>query len=226
MGKPRRTPFEAMETMATLTAINKSSQCLTTTTSTCKASPHGQELIASKSGTNGIDSLSFPNRNILREIPTRNSCTTWDTTIIEASNNDNDHHQHQPPLHSWTNVETTNHALLLLTPPCDNGNSFDYRLLLAELTAECNRMMQCWLLTVNMNDQGPCTVNHNALSPSISLFPPTDPYPRPTNMNPTMAVLCHDANYNTTIDLAHLWHSQRVSSTTSNNNTKPFNTWW
>ncbi len=59
-GKPRRTPFEAMKTMATSTAANKSSRCLTTTTSTCKASSHGQESIASKSGTNGIDPLSFP----------------------------------------------------------------------------------------------------------------------------------------------------------------------
>jgi len=160
-GKPRRTLFEAMETMATLMAVNKLSWCLTTTMSTCKAYPHGQGLIALKWGTNGIDFLHFPNQNILWEIPTRNSHTTQDTTIVKASNNGNDHHQHQPPLHSWTNMETTNHALLLLTPPCNDGNSFDYRLLLAELTAECDWMMQCWPLMVNTIDQGPCAINHN-----------------------------------------------------------------
>jgi len=66
-------------------------------------------------------------------------------------------------------------------------------------------MMQHWLLTVDGIDQGLCTVNPNASSPSISLFPPTDPYPQPTNTNPTTAdVLCHDANCNTTINLASL----------------------
>jgi len=99
-----------MKTMATSTAANKSSRCLTTTTSTCKASSHGQESIASKSGTNGIDPSSFPNGNILREIPTRNSRATPDTTIVDAFNADDDHHQHQHPSHSRTNVDMTTTA--------------------------------------------------------------------------------------------------------------------
>jgi len=205
-GIPCRTLSRAMKTMTTLMAANTPPpQCPTNIISIYKASPPIQELTALKSSTCGINSSSSPIWSILWEIPTRNSPPTQATAVIDFSNGNDDQHQHKTLPHIWTNLDTTNNDSQQQTLVCNNKKSFDYRLLLNELTTECDQMQQCCQLMVALIDQGHCNVKPDDSSSSISLFPPADLYPWPTNTNLTTTdALCHHADSNTTTALTSL----------------------
>jgi len=171
-------------TMASSMAATVSPWCPPTITNTCQASNHVQESIASKPGTRNIDSASSPEWSVLCEIPTRISLTSPAAAVVELFQDNDGRYQPQTLPPSPTNLDTTTTTLMPLALLCDNDNSFDHRLLLKKITAECKRMQQRWPSIIKLICQGRCDVKPVDSSPSISLSP-AELYPSPTNTNLT-----------------------------------------